>query len=245
MPGTIRALASCTALFLVLSLLSAGCSEKLSRRKGLSDADLFALGQKKAEQKKHEDAAEAFQLLVDRFPTSPLAVQAQFGLAASRKANKDRLEAETAFDDFLRLYPGHPKVADALFLKGELLDEEARAPGRSQDKTREAIETYRKFLEKEPGTRRSADVAVRIRNLRNRLCLHERAVVTHYLSRKLYNSAELRAQRAIAEYPDTAAAPEVHMLLARALEKQGKKEEASRVLKTLEEKYPQYGSGKR
>ncbi|MEW6720039.1 MAG: outer membrane protein assembly factor BamD [Thermodesulfobacteriota bacterium] len=245
MPRSLRASIPRTVLLLFLFLFSAGCSEKLSRQAGLTDAGLYARGQQRADRGKHEEAAEAFQLLIERFPTSPLAPRAQFGLASSRMANKEKIEAEVAFDDYLRLYPGDSRVPDALFLKGDLLFGQILAPGRSQDRTREAIESYRKFLEKEPGTERSATAAARIRELRGRLALHEKLVVVHYLKRKLYLSAELRAQRAVAEYPDTAAAPGLYSLLAEAMEKQGKKEEASRVLRTLEEKYPQHGGGKR
>ena len=102
-----------------------------------------------------EDAAEAFQLLVERFPNSPLAPRAQFGLASSRMNLKEYLEAEVAFDDFLRLYPADPKVPDALFLKGELLHRQILAPGRAQEKTRESIDVYKRFLEKEPDSPRT------------------------------------------------------------------------------------------
>jgi outer membrane assembly lipoprotein YfiO len=239
MPRTIRAMISLTALFFLL--LSAGCSEKLSRRAGLTDAGLFALGQQKAEKKDHEEAAEAFQLLIERFPTSPLASRAQFALASSRMANKDEIEAEVAFDDFLRLYPADPKVPDALFLKGNLQNRQVLAPGRSQLKTQEAIDSYKKFIEKEPGTPRSTEASVRIKELRNRLALHERTVISHYLSRKLYDSAETRARRAVSEFPDVPAAPLLLSQFAETMEKQ----EASRIRKVLEEKYPQHGSGKR
>jgi outer membrane protein assembly factor BamD len=242
MPRPIRALVSAIALLL---LLSPGCSEKLSKRKGLTDADLFAQGQKKAEQKKYEDAAEAFQLLVERFPNSPLAPKAQFGLASSRMNLKEDLEAEVAFDDFLRLYPADPKVPDALFLKGDLLHRQIQAVGRDQTKTREAIDNYRLFLEKEPESPRSAAAAARIREMRGRLVLQEEQVVSHYLRRKMYESAESRAKRAIEEYPDAAPTPKLLSMLAEALEKQEKKEEASTVRKNLEETFPRQGSGKR
>jgi len=243
MPRPFRALVSGTTL--ILFLLSAGCSEKLSKRMGLTDAGLFALGQQKAEKKKYEEAAEAFQLLLERYPTSPLASRAQFALAKSRMADKEDLEAEVAFDDFLRLYPADPKVPDALFLKGELLQRQVRAPERTQEKTREAIAAYRKFLEKEKGTKRSETAAARILELRDRLARHESAVISHYLSRRLYESAEIRAQRAISEYPDVDSTPTLLSLLAEAQERQGKKEEASRTRRILEEKYPKRGGGKR
>jgi len=236
MPKARRALAPLVALLLLL--LSTGCSEKLSRQTGLTDADLLARGQKQAERKKFGAASEAFQVLLERFPTSPLAARAQFGLASSRMANKEEIEAEVAFDDFLRLYPADPKIPDALFLKGTLLSGQALIPGRDQGKTQDAIKAYTLFLEREPGTPRSQEASGKILELRNRLALHEATVVNHFLSRKLYDSAEVRARRAVAAYPDVPAAPTLLSLLAQALEKQGKKDDAATVRVTLAEKYP-------
>ena len=187
MPRPFRALVPATAM--ILLLLSLGCSEKLAKQKGLTDADLMARGQQKSDQKKFADAAEAYQMLLERFPNSPLAPRAQFGLASSRMNLQEFIEAEVAFDDFLRLYPADPKVPDALFLKGELLQRQIQEVGRSQDKTRESIDTYKRFLEKEPDTPRSAEAASRIKEMRKRLVLQEETVVSHLLSRKLYESA--------------------------------------------------------
>lgn len=243
MPGSIRALAAVAAAFFLL--LAPGCSEKLAGQKGLSDADLLARGQQSADRKKYDAAAEAFQLLIERYPNSPLAPRAQFALASCRASMKDYLEAETAYDDFLRLYPADPKVPDALYMKGDLLHRQVQAVGRSQDKTREAIEAYKLFLQKEPDSPRSEKAVARIREMRGRLVAHEEAVISHLLSRKLYESAEVRAKRVIGEYPDAAPTPTLLSLLAEALEKQGKKGEASEVLKARDEKFPQQGSGKR
>ena len=229
----------------LLLLIPAGCSNKLSRQTGLTDADLLARGEKRAEQKKYGDAAEAFQALLERFPSSPLAARAQFGLASNRMANKQEIEAEVAFDDFLRLYPADPRVPDALLLKGALLARQALPPGRDQGKTQEAVKAYTMFLEREPGSPRAGEAAGKIRELRNRLALHEATVVNHYLSRKRFDSASARARRAFAAYPDVPAAPTLLSLLAQALEREGKKDEAGATRKTLAEKYPEYGVKKR
>jgi len=239
-----------TRLFLatgavLILLFSSGCSEKLSRQSGLTDAGLFARGQKQAEQKKYKAASESFQVLLERFPTSPLAAQAQFGLASSRMANKEEIESEVAFDDFLRLYPADPKVPDALFMKGTLLSRQSLPPGRDQGKTLEAIKAYTLFLEREPASPRAQQASGKIRELRNRLALHEANVVDHFLTRKRFDSAEARARRAVAEYPDVPAAPRLLSLLAQSLEKQGKREEAETFRKTLAEKYPEHGGKKR
>lgn len=229
----------------LILLFSSGCSEKLSRQTGLTDADLLARGQKQAERKKYGDASEAFQILLERFPTSPLAARAQFGLASSRMANKEDIEAEVAFDDFLRLYPADPKIPDALLLKGNLLSRQVLPPGRDQGKTLDAIKSYTLFLEREPGSPRAREASGRIRELRNRLALHEATVVTHFLSRKMFDSAEARARRAVAAYPDVPAAPTLLSMLAQALGKQGKMDEAETVRKALAEKFPDHGRKKR
>jgi len=117
-------------------------------------------------------------------------------------ANKEEIEAEVAFDDFLRLYPADPKVPDALLMKGDLLSRQALPPGRDQGKTREAIKAYTLFLEREPGTPRAREMSGKILELRNRLALHEATVVQHYITRKQYESAEARSRRAVATYPD-------------------------------------------
>jgi len=242
MPRPRRALAY--ALALCLLSISIGCSGKLARQSGLTDTALLSLGERNAEQKKWADAAEAFQLLIERFPTSPLAARAQFGLASSRMANGDDVEAEVAFDDFLRLYPADPKVPDALFLKGDLFSRQAQPPGRDQTKTHEAIKAYSRSLAMAPASPRAAEGERKIRELRNRLALHECAVVSHYLSRKLYAGAETRARRALLSYPDVPATPELVSLLAQVLEKEGKKEDAAEARKMLAEKYPEYGGKK-
>ena len=238
-----------TRLFLatgaaLILLFSSGCSEKLSKQTGLTDSDLFARGQQQAERKNYKAASEAFQLLLERFPSSPLAARAQFGLASNRMANKEEIEAEVAFDDFLRLYPADPKVPDALFMKGDLLSRQALPPGRDQGKTREAIKAYTLFLEKEPGTPRAREISRKILELRNRLALHEANVVKHYLNRKMFDSAEARARWAVAAYPDVPVSTTLLTLLVQALEKQGKKDEAETFRKALAEKYTGHGGKK-
>ena len=160
-------------------------------------------------------------------------------------ANKEEIEAEVAFDDFLRLYPADPKVPDALLMKGNLLSRQVLPPGRDQGKTRDAIKAYTLFLEKEQGTPRARDISRKILEFRNRLALHEASVVNYYLSRKMYDSAEARARYAVATYPDVPAITTLLTLLVQALEKQGKKDEAEAFRKKLADIYTEQGGKKR
>ena len=237
-----RSLSWITAIALIFCLLPSGCSKDLAQQKGLSDTALFARGQQMEEKKKYEDAAEAFQLLVERYPNSPLAPQGQLGLASNLMKQKEAVLAEAAFDDFLRLYPANPKVPDALLLKGDLLYQKILLPGRSQEKTKEAIEVYKQFLEKESDTPRAKTVLSRIKELRVHLLRHEETIISHLLSSKKYESAELRAKRALEEFSDLAPATNLLSMLSKAQEKRAKADEAAQAQKTRDEKSPREGN---
>jgi len=230
------------ALFLAASVLFPACSEKLSRRTGLADRELFSGGEQNLARKKHGNAVEYFRGLLERYPNSPLAPRAQLMLADAYMENGDEAEAEVAFDDFLRLYPANDNVPYALSRKGELLFRQVRDPRRDQTKTREAIRAYTLLLEKSPSGPYATSASARITELRNRLAEHEAQVVKHYLARKQYPSAETRATRAIAEYPGTQALPSLLALLAESLEREGKPAEAAEVRKSLSEKFPEFGA---
>lgn len=227
---------------IVLLLVFSACSEKLSKQTGLTDADLLARGERKFAQKKYGSAIEHFQVLVERFPTSPLAARAQLLLGDARMENKDDIEAEVAFDDFLRLYPASDNVPYALLRKGELLARQVGDPARDQTKTHEAIKTFALLLEKAPNGPYAARAGARVAELRARLAAHEERIVSHYLKRKQYDSAEARARRALADYPDTKETPRLLSLLAEALDGQGRKADAAEVRKSLSEKFPERGA---
>lgn len=231
-------------VILLLSFLLPACSEKLVKRTELTAQDLYSLGQRHRAEKKYGDAIETYKALLERFPNSPLAGKSQLALANSQMDNKDDLDAEVAFDDFLRLYPADDNVAYALYRKGELLARQVPDPGRDQTKTVEAIKALTMSRDKKPGGPFAGKAAAKIAELRNRLAEHEYRVVTHYLGRRQYLSAEVRAKRALSEYPDTAAVPSLMSSLAAALEKQGKKEEAAEARKVMAEKFPS-GKGKK
>lgn len=226
---------------LALLFLLAACSGKLAKQAGLKDGDLLARGEQHFARKKYGPAIEHFQLLLERFPASPLAARAQLLLADARMENKDDIEAEVAFDDFLRLYPASDNVSYALFRRGELLARQVGDPSRDQTKTHEAVKAFTELLKKDPNGPYEARAAARIGELRARLAAHEERVVSHYLKRRLYDSAEARARRALGDYPDTKETPRLMALLAEALERGGRKADAAEVRKSLAEKFPESG----
>lgn len=239
---SLGALCGAALCALLVALATSSCSEKLAKRKGLADRDLFALGRSMMEKKKFADAVEPFRLLLERFPNSPLAPAAQLALADARAAEKEFVEAEAAYDDFLRLYPASDNVPYALFRKGELLFAQIAPPQRDQSKTADSLAAFTRLVANHPGSPFAPKARERIAQLRTRLAEHEEVVVLHYLRRKQFDSAEARARRALEEYSDTPAAPRLMAALAAALEKQGRRDDARAVRKALSEKFPESGA---
>jgi outer membrane protein assembly factor BamD len=223
------------AILMAAAFLVTSCSEKVSKQKGLTESYLFSRGQQKMAKKKLGSAIEHYQALLERYPNSPLAPRAQLALADAYMRKRDNVEAEVAYDDFLRLYPAHDNVPHALFRKGELLFGQVSKPGRDQKKTLEAIRTYKLLLAKHPSSPHTEKATKRVRELRNLLAKHETHVISHYIARRKYDSAEARARRAVADYPDTAVLPDLKSLLAEALDREGKKEDAAEVRRSIKE----------
>ena len=234
-----------TPILLLLLLAQAGCSQKITRQSKLPDTEIFALGNRLYSQKSYGAAAEHFQVMLEKYPASPIAPRAQLALADARMERGDAIEAESAFDDFLRLYPSDDNVPYAFYRKGELLFRDAADPGRDQVKTIEAIRTFGLFLQKEPAGPRAARAIEQVRALRGRLAEHELLVVRHYLKRKLHESAALRAKRAAADFPDVPATPVLLSLEAEALDRQGKSSDAAAVRAELANKFPAFSGGKK
>lgn len=224
-----------------LLLLSGACADPLAKQKGLTDSDLFSRGSRSFAKRSWSDAIDAFRLLLERFPASPLAPRAQLGLADAKREHGDDADAESAYDDFLRLYPAHDNVPYALARKGDLLARDAPSPGRDQTKTVEALKTFSMLREKAPTGPFAGLAAERIRALRARLARHEELVIRHYLSTRKYDSAQVRARRAVEEYRDTPVLPSLMALLADALARGGNAAEAAEVRKSLDEKFPRFG----
>jgi outer membrane protein assembly factor BamD len=227
-----------------LVALAAGCAEKITRQSKLSDAEILARGNRLYSEKSWGAAADHFQVLLEKYPASPLAARAQLSLADARMERGDAVEAEAAFDDYLRLHPSDDNVPYALYRKGELLSRDAADPGRDQTKTVEAIGAFDLLLKKEGSGPRADRAREKIRTLRGRLAEHEILVVRHYLKRKMPDSAELRARRAAEDYPDTPATPLLRSLQADALDRLGRKTEAAGVRADLARKFPAFPGGK-
>ena len=155
---------------------------------------------------------EAPPLLVAqlRFATLALAERALGGAALFRALDE--------FQDFLSLYPTHPRAPYAQYKVGMVHYSQMRNPERDQQETLNAIQEFEAFMERYPTAQELIpEVEQRLRESRNRLSEHNFTVGRFYYRFKTYAGAISRFRQILDEDPNYTARDEVYYYLAESL----------------------------
>src|SRR3989440_8635260 len=143
----------------------------------------FDIGLAREKQGLNDAALQAYQAVVDKFPSDPIAADAQYQIGyiwftASRAGTKDLAamnNARTAFQDFLFRYPNSEKAAQAR-ANLQLLEHKATSSSydvaRYYDKQRSyraAVIYYNEVILQQPGSAESEKAKKRIDQLRAKL----------------------------------------------------------------------------
>src|SRR5436853_1665747 len=139
------------------------------------------------------------------------AQQAQLEVAYCQYKDSERASAIAAADRFIKLYPNHPNVDYAWYLKGlvnfntlegalswlttpDMSDRDPKA-------SRDAFLAFKEVVTRFPDSRYAPDSGARMRYLINALANNEVHVARYYMKRGAYVAAANRAQYAIEHYP--------------------------------------------
>src|SRR5688572_25117362 len=156
-------------------------------------------------------AIQHFEKLEARYPYGRYAQQAQLEVAYAHWKDGERASAVAAADRFIKLYPNHPNVDYAYYLKGLINFNDLSGfltwitspdmSDRDPKATREAFEAFREVVTRFPQSKYADDAAARMRYLVNALASHEVHVARYYMRRSAYLAAANRAQYTVQHYP--------------------------------------------
>ena len=110
---------SSVALFLALCL--SGCAlipEQVDETKNWSVSKLYAEAKKAMNDGQYADAIKHYERIEARFPYGRFAQQAQLEIAYAYYKDKEPASALAAVERFIKLYPNHPTVDYAYYLRG-------------------------------------------------------------------------------------------------------------------------------
>ena len=190
-------------------------------------------------------AIKYLQKLEARYPYGRYAQQAQLELGYAHWKDGERASAVAAADRFIKLYPTHPNVDYAWYLKGLINFHELAGAlswlttpdmsDRDPKASREAFLAFKEVVARFPDSPYAEDSAARMRYLLNALAANEVHVAKYYMKRGAYLAAANRAQYAIQHYAQAPALEEAVFVLVLAYDRLGMndlRDAADRVMRT-------------
>ena len=247
MRGILVSLAAIAGLCFALS----GCSllpGEVDETKGWSAAKLYNEAKGELESGGYEKAIKLYEKLEARYPYGQFAQQAQIEIAYAYYKDKETASAIAAADRFIKLYPNHPNLDYAYYLKGlanfnEDLGMMGMVSGqdlteRDPKQAREAFDTFKELVQRFPNSKYAPDSVLRMNYLVNALASHEVHVARYYMKRGAYLAAANRAQTALKNYPQAPANEEGLVIMVRAYDALGMSDLRSDAERVLLKNFP-------
>lgn len=216
----------------LLSLLSffalSGChtTSKDERYNSMTPTEIYSQGVKNVKKHRYTDAVEDFEALESRYPFGDYADKAQLGAVYAYYLNEDFPAALPAVERFIRMYPRHPNVDYAYYLKGLIHFEESLGffgkylPMESSDRdptsAKKALNAFYDLIKAFPNSEYAEDSTQRIVYLRNTLAENELVAARFYLRKGAYVAASNRASFVIANFDQTPSMPEALCIAVQA-----------------------------
>jgi outer membrane protein assembly factor BamD len=230
-------------------LLAGGCASNTADETiGWSAQRLYGEAKDAMASKDWTKAIKYLEKLEARFPYGRYAQQAQLEVAYVHWKDGERASALAAADRFIKLYPNHPNVDYAYFLKGLINFNELSGmltwltspdmTDRDPVASREAFQSFKEVVTRFPDSKYAADAAARMRYLVNALASYEVHVARYYMKRTAFVAAANRAQYAVQNYPQSPAVEEAFFILIRAYDALGMAELRDSAERVMRKNFP-------
>jgi len=215
------------SLLFVLFLLS-GChsNSKEDRYNSMTADNIYQKGLKNLRKKHFQDAVEDFQALESRYPFGDYADKSQLGAIYSYYEAADYPSALPAVDRFIRMYPRHPNVDYAYYMKGLIHYAEAvtvfskylplQREERDTTPLKKGLSAFNVLVTNYPNSIYTPDAKLRMVYMRNLLATSEVVSARYYMKKGAYLAAANRCAYVIANFPGTSSVDEALALQVKA-----------------------------
>jgi outer membrane protein assembly factor BamD len=212
--------------------------------------ELYEQAKNRMQRNYYDGAIQYYEFLQQRFPFGIYAQQAQLELAYCYYKINETESGIAALERFVKLYPTHPHMDYAYYLKGVInfnagrgLTDRFVVRDPSQRDQGPAVKSFQDFGElivRFPDSRYAEDARLRMTYLRNILARHEVNVAHFYMRRGAYVAAANRARYVIEHYQQAPAMPEALLLMAKAYKVLELEDLAADAVRVLELNYPDH-----
>jgi outer membrane protein assembly factor BamD len=182
-------------------------------------------------------AIQRFQDIIDNYPYSSLAVDAELKIADAFYQQEAYEEAVSYYQDFADLHPDHAAVPYTLLRAAMCHERQSREPGRDQTATREALNQLDLVITRYPFSAEATEAEVLWRELRTKLGAHVMGIGNFYFERGEYQSAANRYRSVLNEYPGLGLDAQALYKLGVCYQNLNRDEQATHIFEVLLENY--------
>jgi outer membrane protein assembly factor BamD len=189
---------------LLLPLIFSGCSYlnffgKKEMAKS-SPEGLYSRASVEYNDGRYKKAQEYFLRLKEEYPLHELAILAEVGIADSLYSDKEYVEAESAYSDFVSLHPVNENVPYAIYQLGMCHYNQIGDIDRDQTETIKAKKEWEKLIARYPESKFSAMAEKLVRECKQKLAEQELYVGRFYLKQEKYQAALSRFEKVARDY---------------------------------------------
>ncbi len=187
---------------------------------------------------KQTDAEKGFRTLMEEYPLSPYAVDAQLMLGDVCFAADKFDEAGSYYTNFVAMHPQHPRASYALFQKGMSYFKDVLTVDRDQTATRKSLFAFEDLAANYPDSAYRGRAKELIAFLRKRLAEREFYVARFYFKSKNYKGALGRFRDILKNYGDAGLSEETLFYIGESYMKLGEGALAKDAFTTLITNFP-------
>ncbi len=192
--------------FLILLCLS-GCSlssflsffKKEPTVKNSPEA-LYVRGSTKFQDGDYKKAREYFIRLKDEYPLHNLAILAELGIGDSFFTDKEYVEAESAYNEFLNMHPTNENIPYVLYQMGMCHYNLRETIDRDQTETIKARKEFERLIARFPDSKFSLAAEKLLRECKQELAEQEFYIGQFYFRQKKYPAALSRFENVASNY---------------------------------------------
>jgi len=188
--------------------------------------------------KNYEVAISRYKDLLDQYPFSDHAEEAELRIAQSHYKSKHFPEAVAAFNDFQRMHPMSPHLPKVYYLLGKSYMDQMTTIDRDQAASENAHGWFRVVVDRYPESRWAKLSRRRLATCRNALAEHELYIAAYYFKHQNLRAGENRVKGILENYPDTRVATHALERLAAAYGRAGEGERERMARAALAERLP-------
>ncbi len=241
---------------LVIITLLSGCSywenvfKEVDPTIGMSAAQIYSQGKEFLDAEDYPNAIRYFDILEARYPFGSYSTQAMLDLAYAAYQSDLNDEAIVNADRFIRLYPNHPDVSYAYYLRAlSNFDKDSNFITRlfASDpskydvfKLRQSFDDFTIVVNKFPESKYAKDSRNRLIYIKNMIAENELYIAKYYSKRSAHVAAIERVKYMLKNYSGTPSTEEGLIIMIDSYNKLKMTDLAFDASRVLKENYPQY-----